>query len=926
MVIGNTFELTGKPAQTWSLENGFAILFYTSAGSKRRYRLLNIPPGLVIYGLPACKEFSLFVQTLGEGIIYPIEAEFRNQTIARWLETLYGTMQPLLSNPAQLAITDENINELKSGELFRTDAGGCNWIAAVQGNIRWQGYVDLPIGLPIPVTHSTRIEAITSAKLKIIEPDYLGNESQILGLQWIHSQYLSWLSKIHTERIEQEKKSLHDYGYHNFKNIESAYCKLKDVLSGDEINNRDADPLSASLKKIGDKIGIKFATNLVNRNQSLKENLQQISRASRIRMRAVKLLGKWWVKDSGFLLSYWREKQEPIALIPQSGRIYKVFDPSTKKFSLINEDVAGKISDVAFIFTRPLRRELQRAWDLVSFALYGKWLDLGLILVFALFIQILLVHIPAQFYHILIDQAIPDSNYGLLAQLGMGLIGSAIAVAFFQFIQSMILLRVETWAEFDTQSAVWDRVLDLPMNFYRQYSSGGLTNRVFSVTEIRKLLTGSTLQAIISGVISLTNVGMMFLYNPTLTWIAVGLISLITIATLIHAYFILKIHEEMRQMTGNLYGMIVQFISGVTTLQVTGAVPRAFLTWSELYSKRQQLILRTQTWGDSLRLINHGSTIASTAILFGVIGFNLEQGNILTGTFIGFNILYTNFFQNATQFTYTLVSLLPVVTLWRQVEPILKAQLEIKADCRNPGQLQGYIQVIQLCYRYNVDQPFTLNQVNIEASPGEFVAIIGPSGSGKSTLFRLLLGFDQPEAGAIYYDHQELSQLDLPLIRRQIGLVLQHSRLLSGSIYENISCGEDISREQVWEALEKANLADEVAALPMQLETRINESGNNFSGGQIQRLMIARALGHNPKIIFFDEATSALDNQTQASITDTLSQLQATRIVVAHRLSTIRKANRIYVMDRGQIVQCGTFAELMSEQGLFASLASRQLE
>lgn len=922
----NIVELTGKPEQAWIVEDSFATLFYTLKGKKRRHRLFHLSPGSTIYGLPACNELNVFVQALGEGKIHSKEFELGSQSLGQWLENLSSYIQPLPTNSELLEIANENLKDLKPGEILRPSAESCIWVFINEGKVYWQGYADLPIGLPIPVTHSTRLMGKASAKLTITKSDHLEVKTQATGLRWVHTQYLNWLNNISREGIEKERQGLVDYYGNNLNNVVIAYNKFQDVLLSDDINNQEADRLTASLTKIGQKMGITFFTSFIDSKQSIKDSLQQISRASRVRMRTVKLLGKWWTKDSGFMLGYLLENQQPVALIPQVGRVYKIFDPNTKTTSLVDEEKTKKLGDVAFIFTRPLKRKLQKAWDLVKFALHGKWFDLSLVLVSSLVIQVLLVIIPSQFYHILVDQAIPDSNYGLLTQLGIGLIGSAIAVAFFQFIQSMILLRVETWAEFETQSAVWDRVLDLPMDFYRRYSTGGLTNRVFSVTEIRKLLTGSTLQAIISGVISLTNIGMMFFYNATLTWIAIGLMSLITIITFIHAYFILKIHEEMRQMTGNLYGIIIQFISGVTTLQVAGAVPRAFLTWSELYSRRQQLILRTQTWADSLRLFNHVSTIASTAILFGVIGFNLEEGNILTGTFIGFNTLYTNFFQNASQFTYTLISLLPVVSLWRQVEPILQTPLELKADCRDPGQLQGYIQVIQVSYRYNSEQPLTLNQVNIEALPGEFIAIVGPSGSGKSTLFRLLLGFDQPEVGAIYYDHQELSQLDLPLIRRQIGLVLQHSRLLSGSIYENISCGEDISREQVWEALDRANLASEVSALPMQLETRVNESGNNFSGGQIQRLMIARALSRNPRIIFFDEATSALDNQTQASITHTLSQLQATRIVVAHRLSTIRQADRIYVMDRGQIVQCGTFDELISMQGLFANLASRQLE
>jgi ABC-type bacteriocin/lantibiotic exporter with double-glycine peptidase domain len=227
-------------------------------------------------------------------------------------------------------------------------------------------------------------------------------------------------------------------------------------------------------------------------------------------------------------------------------------------------------------------------------------------------------------------------------------------------------------------------------------------------------------------------------------------------------------------------------------------------------------------------------------------------------------------------------------------------------------------------FRYRSDSALILDQVSIKAEPGEFIALVGPSGSGKSTLLRLLLGFDVPESGTVTYDGQDLAGLDVHAVRRQLGVVLQNSRLMSGSIFENISSSALITMDEAWEAARLSGLADDIAAMPMGMHTMVSEGGTNLSGGQRQRLLIARALALRPRILLFDEATSALDNRTQAIVSESLDRLKVTRVVVAHRLSTIRNADRIYVLQTGRLVQQGTFAELAEQPGLFNQLIKRQ--
>ena len=266
-----------------------------------------------------------------------------------------------------------------------------------------------------------------------------------------------------------------------------------------------------------------------------------------------------------------------------------------------------------------------------------------------------------------------------------------------------------------------------------------------------------------------------------------------------------------------------------------------------------------------------------------------------------------------------------MIPQWQRLQPIVETKPEVSLSKADPGELMGRIRVNQVSFRYRDDAPLILDNLSIHAEPGEFIAIVGRSGSGKSTLFRLLLGFETPESGTIDYDGQALSGLDINAVRRQLGVVLQNGRILSGSIFENIASGAQITLDEAWEAARMAGLADDIAAMPMEMHTVISEGGGNLSGGQQQRLLIARALVLKPRILLFDEATSALDNRTQGIVSESLDKLQVTRLVIAHRLSTIRHAHRIYVMQAGRVVQQGTFEELAAVEGLFSELMARQI-
>jgi ABC-type bacteriocin/lantibiotic exporter with double-glycine peptidase domain len=330
---------------------------------------------------------------------------------------------------------------------------------------------------------------------------------------------------------------------------------------------------------------------------------------------------------------------------------------------------------------------------------------------------------------------------------------------------------------------------------------------------------------------------------------------------------------------------------------------------------------RVTIWGN---VFNAAFPLICSAGAFAVFFFFLT-GTYQTGPFMAYTAAFAQLLAGLLALSLALVALTTAAPLYERTKPILQALPEVDDTYADPGELRGHIEMDHVSFSYDPDGPPTVRDLSLHVHPGEFVAIVGPSGAGKSTLFRLLLGFDSPSSGAIHYDGQDLRTLDLGALRRQISTVLQDGRVFSGSIQLNIAGAAQLTQDQIWEAAAKAGLAEDIEAMPMGMFTYVAEGGVTLSGGQRQRLLIARALSTRPAILFFDEATSALDNRTQALVMNSLEEVNATRLVIAQRLSTVRAADRIYVLENGCVAQEGSYDELISKPGLFKRLAERQL-
>lgn len=683
------------------------------------------------------------------------------------------------------------------------------------------------------------------------------------------------------------------------------------------------NPLLIAAGAVGKSLGITI------RSPDFSENsitIQEIARASGFRTRQVNLTPNWWQTDCGPLLGFIKGGNVPIALLPGKKNEYEMLEPKELKRIPVNRLIADRLAPVAYTFYRPLPDKKITVLDILRFILRGQTRSLLKIMWLGIAAAFLGMFAPF-ITGILVDFAIPDAKRNLLLQMGSGLFAASLGVTIFQIAQSFAILRLQTRIGHDIQAAVWDRLLKLKPAFFREFSTGDLYDRISAVTQIRNRLSGSVLRILFASLFALLNLGLLLFYSPFLTLVAIIVALVVVFVTSISSLFVRRKMRPLQQLAAEIFGFTVQLIGGVSKLRVAAAESEAFACWAKKYTEQVKLMLSTQLLEDLLAVFNVIIPTIASILLFGLAVYSIEQSSseLSTGKFLAFNAAFATFIIGATQLSNTLINILDINILWERAQPILQTIPEVDANKFHPGKLSGQLKLAGVKFRYRRDSPLILDNIDLEVRSGEFIAFVGPSGSGKSTIIRLLLGFETPEAGTIFYDGKNLSTLDLAAVRRQLGVVLQNGRIASGSIWENIAGAAIVTRDEAWLALEMAGLADEVRAMPMGIQTIVSEGGGNLSGGQRQRLSIARALVRQPRILLFDEATSALDNQTQAIVTRSLENLGVTRIIIAHRLSTIRHADRICVLQNGKIVQQGTFEELSAVKGLFADLMARQL-
>ena len=649
--------------------------------------------------------------------------------------------------------------------------------------------------------------------------------------------------------------------------------------------------------------------------------IRAIARASGVRVRAVTLEGSWWRHSLEPMVAFSEPDGDPVVLVPQRSGAYHVVDPLTGSPSKITAEYASQLRPTAYVLYRPMPPGSLSVRGLLSFGLQGSGSDLFRLVLFSMVAGLLSLALPVATGAILgnlvpVGATIPV----LLASLLLLLV--VFATTGFLLARSAGLLRLQGRMLTRMQSGLWDRLIALPVRFFDRFSVADLTLRVNGVDAIQQIVASvasTTLLAVVTLVFSL---GLLFFYNATLA-VVVLVVTVITVS--ISAFITVAQIRRLRAMydaKGEASGVLLQIVQGIDKIRAAAAENRALNAWAARFATQVGQLLSSERLS-AVRTAMYAMLPAFlTVIVFAGVAAN--PGLMTTAAFLAFITALGQIAAATAQLDLTLGFALNVLPIFDRMKPILAEPVEVAPGAGDPGLLNGRVELSSVTYRYpGMDTP-VLHDVSITAEPGEFIALVGPSGSGKSTIVRLLLGFDRPESGSVTYDGKDLNTLDTRAVRAQIGVAMQSASVTGSNVLSVITGDWPLTEDDAWAAAAKVGLADDIRALPMGMRTLVGDNAVTFSGGQRQRLVLAGAIARNPRLVILDEATSALDSVTQAKVSESFDRLQVTRVVVAHRLSTIRHADRVIVLEAGRVVQDGTFEGLASVPGIFQNMVRRQ--
>jgi NHLM bacteriocin system ABC transporter ATP-binding protein len=850
--------------------------------------------------------------------------------VATWITRL----ATLIAGPSpgweMREVAHEGTTEMPPGERYRGPGRGIVWVALQAGTAKLMA-LDPALaagGPPLPLTSGMWIEAGQSACTAIAVASMPDAEVLWQSVDQFHGCATVCIRNHLARDVARESQRLVRRSELTTAQTFESFDRLSAIVVGRlgrvELETDLSDPLLDACRLVVEAGRVPFIAG--PRSASAQQEFAdviEIARTARLRVRQTLLRGEWWKQDVGPLLAWHGEERHPVALIRGARGRYAMIDPSAGTRRPVDRSLAIGLAPDAVMFYPALPSHQLRFRDLLIFSFRQASGNIGRIAL-AIIAMSLLSLVTPLITNVLVTSVIPRTELDQLAFCALALAVTAVGMASIQAMEGLAMLRLEGLIDWKLQAAMIDRLLRLPASLFREYTVGDFVDRSMGIDAARRILTGRVLRGMIAGLVCWVSVGLMLYYDLKL-----GLVAfLLTIvrALLIIATSAIRLYYETKHfnLQGKIGGFVLQLISGIGKLRVAAATVRALAVWSRQFAIQKQYFVASQKVANALGTFEVSFPTVATLIIFGTAVFTKSSLLADIGGFFAFFAAFGQSMASVGAWAAGVSEALTAIPHLTRLRP-LNSGVEVSEDRKPPGELTGAVELSRLTFRYVPSGPPVLDDITLRIAPGEYVAIVGPSGSGKSSLFRLLLGFEKPEAGAVFLDGKAIDTLDIGAVRRQLGVVLQNGKLATGSLYENICGGVQLPLEQAWEAARLAGLDTDIKRMPMGMHTVVAEGVNTLSGGQRQRIMIARAIARRPRILLFDEATSSLDNRSQAIVSAALGNLNVTRIVIAHRLSTVRQADRIIVLVDGKVVQTGSYAELSNMPGTFASFAQRQL-
>ncbi len=893
--------------------------------------------GLVAKGLPDTVLKRLPASSLSE--VHP--AELAEQTDA-WLTAITDTLARFVSRfPRPTALAEPGLTQALT-PCTLSARRGVVWVSEPsRGASLFMDLVDQaelaeatgPREALIPLTRTSWLTLFDEATVAGLSTETLAREGRLLpALASFHAVAF---------RLERLNRRLAVVDDANLERERTASRRTAEQAARQRLFNiydlpvdREAavedTALADALHIVGRHQGIDFRVPARARPSDPPVSLVDVLDASGVRARRVRLGSGsdsgsvWWRGDSNALLAFRAEDGQPVALLPGALGRYREVDPVSKRNVRVTPARAAALADEAWMFYRPLPARAVRPADLLATAMRGSGADVAR-LVLAGIPGGLIKLLPALALGFVANHLAGGGGVGALYAVAVTLAGFGLLGALLHLFQNTAMMRLEGRSASRVEAAFWDRLMRLPPSVLHRQPAGDLAMSGMTFQNLRDGLQGVVADSLLSAVFLLPVFGVIFFYDATLGIVAL-VFSLVALAvTVVLGLRQIAPHGRMIGAVRRVAGHLFQVVGGIAKLRVENAEGSAFAIWARDYREQKRAELELGALEGHARAFGDALPFLAGAVLLFVVA-NADERNVPVGDFL---VVYTVFvvFQSAiARLGESFGTVAAMVPAFDQMRPLLGAVPEAEVEGEPVERLGGDVLFDHVSFRYDPEGPLILDDVTIRARPGEFIAIAGESGAGKSTLFRLALGIDRPSAGAVYYDGRDLKHLNLKQVRRRIGTVPQSVRLHPQDIWDNIVAHhEGTTTEEVWETARAAGMEREIKAMPMGMMTMVGGSGGVLSGGESQRVTIARSLIGGPRIMLLDEATNWLDNESQAEVMRNLALLTSTRIVIAHRLSTLEQADRIYVMQAGKVVQDGSFAELMEVEGVFRELVRRQV-